>query len=441
MNEQGRSAYSQLSPPNLPLTPMPNLPASALTSPTLSGSPDWVLPRDLIEKFLAGRLVFVPRELRDAVEEPYQGMRIEKKETIYLVWSAIRSTPRMAKSQWRRVHHKLIYRSGGITPKRALEWLIDNEFVGVPEERNGYCPGVYSKKYRITEKAFPVPVELYYKNALDGVLRKVADDPACEYARHCLDALEADTEGLVTKVQEIVSAYKGLEKERKNKKGGRKDRRTKPTTAEATLYTLGGPLLQLCHQRGRIIRGGKGRRLCSPMTRLKSEFRSEFSYGNEPMAMLDMQCAQPCLLANLAGDSKLIADCLSDAFYTGIMDSLGVDRKKAKKAYCTYAYGKHIGETPVALYMRSRYQRASAYMAAQKSVDYRLFSHGMQQAEAAIFVDGVYPRMQAEGLEGVTIHDAILCREKDKSAIEAIIAEELEKKGITAKIKTERTRE
>lgn len=412
---------------------MTNLPATALTTTASEEPVDWNLPRDLVDRFLSGRLVFVPQELHESVEAPSTGMRIELRETIYLVWSAIRSTPTMPRSKWRRVHSNLIYRKGGKTPKNALYWLIEHGFVDIPEGKNRYSPGKFPKKYKIIEKPRPVPVELDYKNALDGVVRGTAEEPACEYSRYCLDRLKANRSVLAAHLQAAVREYKEIEIEIKKKKRGKKKRRHKPAKPTDMLYTLGGPLLQVYHQKGRILRGAKGNRLYSPMTRLKSEFREGFSFGGEPMAMIDMQCAQPCLLGNLARDYTLIEDCVSDDFYAGIMDSLGVDRKKAKKAYCTFAYDEYRSGTAVGAYMRNRYPRAAAYMADQKAEDYRHFSHGMQQAEAAIFVDAVYPRMRETGIEGLTIHEAIFCRKRDARAVEDIAAEELFKNKITAK--------
>lgn len=416
---------------------MTNLPATTLTAPTLGESIDWNLPRDLVDTYLAGRLVFVPRELYEMVEAPFPRMRIEKRETIYLVWSAIRSTPTQARSNWRRVHSKLIYRNGGQTPKNALCWLIENGFVDIPEGKNPYCVGKFPKKYKIIDKANPIPVELENKNALDGVIRTTANEPTCEYARNCLDRIEADRDVLANHLQAAVRACEEVEKKRKEKKKSKGKMTHKPSKPEDMLYTLGGPLLQLYHRKGRVLRGQKGNRLYSPMTRLKSEFREGFSYGGEPMAMIDMQCAQPCLLGNLARDYTLIEDCLSDEFYAGIMDSLNVSRKKAKKAYCTFAYDEYRPGTPVGAYVRARYPRAAAYMASQKQEDFRHFSHVMQRAEAEIFVDGVYPRMKAAGIDGLTIHDAIFCRESDANEVEEMAAEEMAHKNITAKIARE----
>lgn len=223
----------------------------------------------------------------------------------------------------------------------------------------------------------------------------------------------------------------------KKKKSSKGKASASEADAEATLYTLASPLLQLCNHTGRTKRGPKGNRLYSPMVRLKSEFRKGFSFDHRPMVILDMQCAQPCLLANLSRDYEMLEDCLSDEFYAGIVDNLQVDRKRAKKAYCTFAYDEYRPGTPVGAYMRNRYPRASAYMAEKKSADYRHFSHEMQKAEAKIFVDGVYPRMKGEGIEGLTIHDGLFCRKSDENRVEGLIAEELERNRITAVINKE----
>ncbi len=55
------------------------------------------------DKFLDGELLFVPSELKEKIEN--ENFRVEKRELIYLIWAALKSTPVERRSDWRRVHH------------------------------------------------------------------------------------------------------------------------------------------------------------------------------------------------------------------------------------------------------------------------------------------------------------------------------------------------
>ena len=316
------------------------------------------------DKFLDGELLFVPSELKEKVEK--ENFRVEKRELIYLIWAAIKSTPEERRNDWRRVHHaRFDYESSNSTNRIALLWLAENGFIELDKD-NSYWANPkrgFPKKYRMIQKKQPVLIELENKSLVRGPKPYTQDETCCRYTREILDCLTVDREAVKGELRKTIFEYHQLGDLTRNRPFPEKNRIEQEKECVNTefvegLYTFGLPLLHLVNRTGSVKRGKKGNRLFSPMTNVKKTFRQYFSLEGEPLTWLDMQAAHPTLLGNLSNDECLINDCLSDEFYGRIMDELGVDRDTAKRRYMAWAYDQHRPDSKLTLMMERHYQTA-----------------------------------------------------------------------------------
>ena len=124
---------------------------------------------------------------------------------------------------------------------------------------------------------------------------------------------------------------------------------------------------------GRVNRGTKVTRLYSPWVGASSQVSKRFQLDGWDITSIDLQAAQPTLMAAMAGDAKLLADCKSDALYQGIASHLKIDRDNAKKAFMAYAYGKirgnwhgHRDVYQVQELMKKHYPKAAGFVMKEK---------------------------------------------------------------------------
>ncbi|MGI9442699.1 MAG: hypothetical protein ACR2N1_09550 [Rubripirellula sp.] len=397
------------------------------------------------DKFLDGELLFVPNALKEKIEN--ENFRVEKRELIYLIWAALKSTPVELRSDWRRVHHgRFDYESSNTTNRTALLWLAENGFVELDKE-NSYWANPergFPKKYRVIQKKQPVLVELENKSLVRGPKPYTQNEICCLYTREILDQLTVDRDAVKEELRKTIFEYHQLGDLTRNRpftgeKNRIKQERFINTEFVEGLYTFGLPLLHLVNRTGSIKRGKKGNRLFSPMTNVKKTFRQYFSLEGEPLVWLDMQAAHPTLLGNLSNDQYLINDCLSDEFYGRIMDELEVDRDTAKRRYMAWAYDQHRPESKMTFLMARQYQTAANYVIKNKAGNYRRFSWNMQRMEADIFVDSVYVNLASLKFPALTVHDSIGIPISHAKRIKKLLLEELSKKGYRVKIKEETT--
>ena len=396
------------------------------------------------DKFLDGELLFVPSELKQKVER--ENFRVEKRELIYLIWAAIKSTHAEYRGDWRRVHHaRFDYESSNTTNHAALLWLAENGFVELDKD-NSYWANPergFPKKYRVIQKKQPVLVELENKSLVRGPKPYTQDETCCRYTREILDQLTVDREAVKNELRKTIFEYHRLGDLTRNRPFTEEKNRIKQekecvnTEFVEGLYTFGLPLLHLVNRTGSIKRGKKGNRLFSPMTNVKKTFRQYFSLEGEPLVWLDMQAAHPTLLGNLSNDQYLINDCLSDEFYGRIMDELGVDRDTAKRRYMAWAYDQHRPDSKMTFLMERHYDKAAQYVIENKTGKYRRFSWNMQRMEADIFVDSVYASLASMKIPALTVHDSIGIPVSNAKRIKKLLLDELSKRGYRVKIKEE----
>ena len=395
------------------------------------------------DKFLDGELLFVPNALKEKIEN--ENFRIEKRELIYLIWAALKSTPVERRSDWRRVHHgRFDYESSNTTNRTALLWLADNGFIELDKD-NSYWANPdrgFPKKYRVIQKKQPVLVELENKSLVRGPKPYTQDETCCRYTREILGQLTVDRQAVKDELRKTIFEYHQLGDLTRiaaftEEKNSIKQEKFINTEFVEGLYTFGLPLLHLVNKTGSIKRGKKGNRLFSPMTNVKKTFRQYFSLEGEPLVWLDMQAAHPTLLGNLSNDQYLINDCLSDEFYGRIMDAFEVDRDEAKRQYMIWAYDQHRPESKMTALMERYYQKAAQYVIENKTGNYRRFSWNMQRMEADIFVDSVYANLASLKIPALTVHDSIGIPNSYAERIKKLLIDELSKRGYRVKIKEE----
>ena len=395
------------------------------------------------DKFLDGELLFVPIALKEKIEN--ENFRVEKRELVYLIWAALKSTPVERRSDWRRVHHgRFDYESSNSTNRTTLLWLAENGFVELDKD-NSYWANPdrgFPKKYRLIQKKQPVLVELENKSLVRGPKPYTQNETCCRYTREILDCLTVDREAVNGELRKTIFEYHRLGDltrsatftEEKNRIEQEKFINTEFVEG---LYTFGLPLLHLVNKTGSITRGKKGNRLFSPMTNVKKTFRQYFSLEGEPLVWLDMQAAHPTLLGNISNDECLINDCLSDEFYGRIMDELGVDRDTAKRRYMAWAYDHHRPDSELTFLMERHYDKAAQYVIENKTGNYRRFSWNMQRMEADIFVDSIYANLASMKIPALTVHDSIGIPNSYAERIKKLLLDELSKRGHKVKIKEE----
>ncbi|WP_237227651.1 hypothetical protein [Rubinisphaera sp. JC750] len=256
-------------------------------------------------------------------------------------------------------------------------------------------------------------------------------DAICQSTRQMLDCLQLDIPLCRKIYSQIVSDYKNLGPEIKPTKNEKKRLYKGEKTGNRSFQQLRSilfPLEQLDCRSGRVSRSKKGRRLFSPFTQLKSDFRAAISVEGDALASVDMRACQPTLLALLAKDEAFYRDCIHDRLYEAIREELGVDRDTAKMAYCEYAYGgirsknsKSQAAFAIQELIADRYPTTAKFVnEARKDGDYRRLSHRMMKFESELFVDGVLSELHGRNIFALSVHDGLYCKSSQLLAVREI---------------------
>lgn len=364
--------------------------------------------------------IYVPQALLDAVHS--SGFRIELAETILLSWWMIdcwntEQTRANRVRKWKRIHDQYFIRINKTAESRAKarRWLVDEGFIEIRQvvcldgvTRNRRIKGKECQSYRTKNARRYSIYRLAKKSVFDCLPCSTASDEESKKTRENLGKLTRK------------SSDSGNLKEKKTGRQANRDQQT---------------LLTLIHNKGVVKRGRVVNRLYSPWTGLRKELRTLFTLDGQEIDSFDLQAAQPTLMASMAGDTKMLADCQSDAFYKGLAAELGLEREDAKDCFYPYVYGpiRKVGTTqPQALkiqeWMRDKYETSAKFIDSRKTGRYYgLFSREMQNKEAAIFVDGIFRELNQRGVVVLTIHDSIFFGEKDREEVRAVTENHLRK--------------
>lgn len=361
--------------------------------------------------------IYVPANLLDAVENSFGS--IKTIENYLLFWQFIDAWPYAddEDEDWRVISDSCF---GEVISSQNIRgqirnWLEKQGFIKLRKFRldngvlvNHFIPGVEPLKYQPICGGPLIPYQLISKDYWGGLDSFTAPDPLCLATRANLS---------------LLTKKNGEKPDYESEKAGK----IKKNRDVHSLYKLGA-------NAGNITRGQRVSRLYSPWVTASKEVRKCFLLDGCGISSLDLKAAQPTLIAQMAGDQKMLEDCKSDALYLGIAEMLGVERNDAKQPFMAYAYGKNrkdgrgnLAAFKVQEWMRERYRNAASFMAQEKTVrDYSELSCRLQDVEAAIFVDGIYAELTDKGLPALTVHDAIYFRDKDFGTVNEVAHKHLD---------------
>jgi len=350
--------------------------------------------------------IYVPTEL--IAKAFYDCGSIKTAETRLLLWFLIDCNPYTDDSchGWRPMSYN---RFALATKNRnnvgsGLDWLLKERYIDVKPFQffdgnlaKDYRPGEDPCKYRTRH---PGELEAYHlksKRYWSRIETFTAKDRLCQVTRENFALLRE-------------TSIAPVEYDTKKEENARK------TRDQTTIYKLNRNL-------GRVVRGTCVNRLFSPWVGARSAIRSRYTLDGAPIVSIDLQAAQPTLMASLAADTNLLRDCKTDALYQGIMGLLKTeDRGQAKEKFMAYAYGKPRGNYPghrevfqVQEWMMERYPTTASFVLSEKKRNgHAQLSCDLQDREAALFVDGMMGDLTNEGIPVLTVHDALYIRQQDQ---------------------------
>jgi len=381
---------------------------------------------------LAGRLiegtsVFVPSMLMDKLEHIFE--RTRSRERAAQIWSLIANAETFESGPVAINNQRFLAFGGRESVNNAKKGLEAEGLIGVgPSYEAGVRPKTYSTKQCCN------PVELQLVDDWSSTRKKYTeDDEACKHTRETLDMLEVDVPRVLRLLTQMVPEYLSIAydegKLSTRSVGGRKKK--------SKLYSLAAPITSLIESKGRVSRSRTCKRLFSPLTNLKTEFRSCLSIEGDPLAYVDMVCAQPTFLACLSSDEKLLRACQEDHLYDSIGELFNVTRKEAKGCYYQYIFGRNRKDRrgnrtafEVQEFFKEKYPRAADFAWDAKKENHRRLSHKLQRMEAELFVDGMLLELKRLNVPALTIHDSIVVGEQDREQAMGIAQRILSDNGI-----------
>lgn len=182
-------------------------------------------------------------------------------------------------------------------------------------------------------------------------------------------------------------------------------------------------------------------RLYSNVTNLKSIWRPDLRIDGDELFNIDIRCSQPCLMSVLYGDSsaELIEKELFIKFVTekdfygelaanappGV--SLSRAEAKAQTFILMFAQNNTMTKQPLFKSFEIFFPILAAKIKEIKRNDYKKLSFILQCTESDIMVLGVMTEIMEREIRALSIHDSILCKEKDIPVVKEIITRHFEK--------------
>ena len=186
--------------------------------------------------------------------------------------------------------------------------------------------------------------------------------------------------------------------------------------------------------------GTKVIRLFSTFANSPRDSRKFFYLDENEMVGLDLQCSQAVILAHFLKDEALLEACFNNTLYQAIMDEINVDRDKAKKYFFWVLYGPNdlrwsnkskkdkANAKQVQNLIAKLFPVTSKHMVDKKLREgYSNFSIEMQNAEAKIFVNGIYKNLMRKDIPSLLIHDSIYVPNHWVKVTEEIMKNHLDK--------------
>jgi hypothetical protein len=194
----------------------------------------------------------------------------------------------------------------------------------------------------------------------------------------------------------------------------------------------------------------KNRRLHSNLTGIKRGARKYLRVRGEPLWHVDLPCchllglACRCLEAGVRTAEEFLCYCEGD-FYRQLADEGGFTREEVKEAFTKKALNapnRHrYQRSPVMRFFRKRWKWIAKYMYEQKAngkptkecpKPHNKLALSLQRWEANLVVFRICDRIRRERPDVWigTIHDAVVCLERDVSYVVEVTAQELKALGI-----------
>jgi hypothetical protein len=189
-------------------------------------------------------------------------------------------------------------------------------------------------------------------------------------------------------------------------------------------------------------KGKKGtNRVYTNVTNLKSIWRQDIRIDGEKVYNIDIRCSQPCLLGILYDDSEasqkekalFIEFVTQKDFYAELAanapQGVNLTRDEAKEQTFTLMFAKNRTMAAQSLYksLLKIFPILASKIYLAKKDNYKDLSFILQSIESDIMVLGVMSELMERGIRALSIHDSILCKEKDIPLVKEIISRHFEK--------------
>ena len=179
-----------------------------------------------------------------------------------------------------------------------------------------------------------------------------------------------------------------------------------------------------------------GRRVHTPLTRLKSELRRYLTVNGQHPIELDIKNCQPtCLAIELQAQGikcpKYLEAC-QQGLYEFVASELGIERGEAKALVIErFFFGKrrcHGVETVFEDY----FPEVVAFIRKTKAKDYKKLAQLLQRRESKIVIYTVCEQIRQARPDSwiSTIHDSLLCVPRDRDFVKLALEDEFKRCGI-----------
>ena len=262
------------------------------------------------DRVVAGTSIMIPRELIELL--PKMNRKKVGQDIIALVYYFIENELDRCERKQVSIHHKKFdeISSSRNVIKRAKDHLIEHGFLRVGRK---YRPNVSSKKHRLLKRSNKEEYILKVRNSNDALFSYTQpDEDRCLQTRNNLNQIEVNINEARSIFQNLLFGHLNIPREILLTKGEKKllykgkkleEITDRKDTGLAGLIT---PLRNLIYQKGKVHRSDKGRRLYSPLTQIKSEFRQCITVDGESLVSVDMTACQPTLLSMMSGDKGAV---------------------------------------------------------------------------------------------------------------------------------------
>jgi len=188
-----------------------------------------------------------------------------------------------------------------------------------------------------------------------------------------------------------------------------------------------------------------GRRVHTPMSNLKKELRSLLRLDDEPLAEIDISNSQPLFLAILLKERGIMAPeferiCVQGLLYNTLADLQDLPRQVAKDEFMMGFFAKNRYSNRTWKLFRERFPEVHRWVREVKAKDYKALCRLLQRRESKFIIHTCCDRLRRmdKTLPVLTIHDSILCRERNAELVKQVMDEEFKSLAVAPMLTIER---